>query len=80
MKVLARAVFGLSVMALAVNAANAKVRQQTVRQQAETACYNDVTVLCPNDIPNEEKIKVCMTKNRAKLSAACRNIFDAGMK
>ena len=80
MKFLAGAVFGISVLALAINAADAKVRQQTIRQQAETACYNDVTALCPNDIPDEEKIKVCMAKNRAKLSASCRQIFDAGMK
>ena len=80
MKILAIAVFEISAFAIAVDAANAKVRQQTIRQQAETACYNDVTALCPNDIPDEAKIKVCMAKNRAKLSAACRNIFDAGMK
>ena len=80
MKILARAVFVISFFALAVTAADAKVRQQTIRQQAETACYNDVTALCPNDIPDEEKIKVCMGKNRAKLSAACRQVFDAGMK
>ena len=80
MRCLRIGVLGLSLLAVLSTGASAKMKQQTDRQRAEEACFNDVQKLCPNDIPNESKIKVCMAHNRSKLSPGCRQIFDAGVK
>lgn len=53
--------------------------RQRSRAEAEHACYNDASTLCPDAIPDEAKIEACMKANRAKLSPACRKIFDRGI-
>lgn len=80
MRLLSTGALGLGLLAMISTGADAKMRQQTDRQRAERACFDDVKKLCPDDIPNELKIKVCMAHNRSKLSPGCRQIFDAGIK
>lgn len=52
--------------------------KEQVRQQAEHDCYDDVQRLCPNDIPDEDRIKACMKVNRKQLSPACTKVNRAG--
>jgi hypothetical protein len=65
---------------LAPTLASADISTDTVRQKAQQACYDDVNKLCPDAIPDEEKIKVCMQAKHSQLSPKCRAIFDANTK
>ncbi|MGI3902934.1 MAG: hypothetical protein ACRYGP_19050 [Janthinobacterium lividum] len=76
--VLASALAGLAM--LAPTLAWAEISTDTVRQKAQQACYDDVNKLCPDAIPDEEKIKVCMKAKHSQLSPKCREIFDANTK
>jgi hypothetical protein len=40
------------------------------------ACTPDVYRLCAGEIPNVRAITVCLRRNRASLSEACRSVFD----
>ena len=60
--------------------ASADITTDSVRQRAEQACYDDVNKLCGDAIPDEGKIKACMTLHRAQLNPKCRAIFDSNMK
>lgn len=80
MKLFSAGALGLSLIAVITTGADAKMKQQTDRQRAEQLCFADVNRLCPDDIPDESKIKMCMAHNRSKLSSGCRQIFDAGIK
>lgn len=44
--------------------ADARVRQPSLRDREQAACYNDATTLCKDAVPNEAKIERCM---RAKI-------------
>lgn len=54
--------------------------QVTLRDRAQALCYDDANKLCPDAIPDEDRVKSCMVKKRSQLSAQCREIFDQGMK
>ena len=53
--------------------------KERIRAQAEHDCYDDVQKLCSDVIPDEDKIKACMTKRHSELSPVCAKDFDAGM-
>src|SRR6266700_2562067 len=48
--------------------------QGTPEQQQ--ACQPDAMRLCSEFIPDVERIIACMTKNRLRLSPACRAVFS----
>jgi len=41
-------------------------------------CVFDGQKLCPDTVPDEAKVTVCMTAKKASLSYACRKVFDRG--
>jgi hypothetical protein len=41
----------------------------------ERACTPDVFRLCSSEIPNVERITVCLSAKKASLSPACRQVF-----
>lgn len=43
-----------------------------VPARAQSACVNDAFRLCSAYIPNESRVKSCLTRNKSKVSAACR--------
>jgi hypothetical protein len=43
--------------------------------EAEAACTGDAQTLCNDAIPDEKKVAACLSRNRSKLSAACRVFF-----
>ncbi len=47
----------------------------TAAQRA--ACTPDVMRLCAGDIPDVDAIKVCLKRERPRLSVACRSVMDA---
>ena len=54
---------------------SAALCQSDVRAQQQQACQDDAYRLCPNEIPDEARVKDCMTHQKAKLSPACRAMF-----
>ena len=51
-----------------------------ITAEERSACGSDAIELCSDAYPNEEKLLTCMKINRVSLSAACRPIFDDGMR
>lgn len=50
--------------------------QSDLRAQQELACQDDAYRLCPDEIPDEARVANCMARQKAKLSPACRAMFD----
>ena len=69
----------LTLCLCAPSLAQAALKQDSVRQRAEQACYNNVVKFCNDDVPDEAKITACMSRNRSRLDPDCREIFDRGM-
>ncbi len=53
--------------------------QDSVRQRAEQACYNNVMKFCNDDVPDETKIAACLGRNKARLDPDCRRIYEKGV-
>ncbi|WP_024518958.1 hypothetical protein [Bradyrhizobium sp. Tv2a-2] len=51
-------------------------RAYTAEQQQ--ACMPDAFRLCSSEIPDIDRIKSCMVRNRSQLSPQCRAFFRAG--
>ncbi len=66
------AVFAL----LATVTATPVLAEATAAQRA--ACTPDVWRLCASEIPNVGAIKLCLRRERPKLSPACRTVMDEG--
>jgi len=39
-------------------------------------CSNDAFRLCSSEIPNVDRITICMRKHKASLSDGCKAVFD----
>ncbi len=44
--------------------------------EQQRLCTGDAFKFCSSEIPNIEKITVCMRKNKANLSTGCKMVFD----
>ena len=62
--------------ALAAAVASGESHAYTFEQQQ--ACAPDAFRLCSSEIPDVERIKTCMIRNRSQLSPQCRAFFRAG--
>jgi hypothetical protein len=45
---------------------------QAYTQEQEQACSGDAFRLCGSEIPDIDRVTVCMVRNRSQLSPACR--------
>jgi len=61
-------------LACAASLATAPAGAQGTPEQRQ-ACQPDAMRLCSEFIPDVERITACMTKNRLRLTAACRVYF-----
>ncbi|WP_144108026.1 hypothetical protein [Paraburkholderia sp. BCC1886] len=59
----------------AVNAAHAATEEEQAK-----ACRGDAMHFCASEIPDKEKITVCMKQHVQELSPACRAMFKGGKK
>jgi len=60
-------------MALSVSMLPTASRAYTPEQQQ--ACSNDAFRLCGADIPDVDRVTVCMIRNKSQLSPGCRVFF-----
>jgi len=62
---------------LIVGTATARAQEEyRGTQEQQAACIGDVFNLCWNDIPNVTRIVSCLQREKPRLSAACRAVFD----
>lgn len=54
---------------------SAKSYAHSGTQQEQEACTPDVFRFCSAQIPNEDRIVVCLNRHLAKLSPACRAVM-----
>ncbi|MGZ3409689.1 MAG: hypothetical protein ACXWKC_00925 [Xanthobacteraceae bacterium] len=66
-----------AVVALTLAACSTAVYAAQVTEAQRKACTPDAFRLCSSDIPNVDKIIVCLKTNRAKLSPDCEAVFSA---
>jgi len=66
-------------IATPLTAATLPTEKEKLRAEAEHVCYDDAQKLCPDAVPDEAKVTVCMKAKKANLSPACRKVFDRGM-
>jgi hypothetical protein len=45
--------------------------------QEQKACNRDASRFCRKDLGNDSAVQSCLQANRAKLSSACRKVFEA---
>ena len=63
--------------ALALSASLLAGAAQAYTPEQQQACTGDAFRLCGSEIPNIDRVKVCMVRNRALLSVGCRVYFRA---
>ncbi len=61
-------------VALALTSASSAGHAFTADQQR--LCTGDAFRLCGSEIPNIERITVCMREHKSDLSQGCRSVFD----
>lgn len=63
-----------ALLLIAATASTPAFAEATSAQRA--ACTPDVWRLCASEIPDVGAIKVCLRRERVKLSASCRTVMD----
>jgi hypothetical protein len=69
--------FGL-MLATALSASIWSTAGHAYTPEQQQACTGDAFRLCSSDIPDVDRITVCMIRNKSQLSPACRAHFRAG--
>jgi hypothetical protein len=49
-------------------------RAETPEEQ--NACFSDASRLCPEAIPDRERVFACLVRNKTKLSRLCRSAIE----
>ena len=49
-------------------------RAETPEEQ--NACFNDAQRICPEAIPDRQRVVACLTRNKGRLSRTCRTAMD----
>lgn len=66
----------LALAALVLLPAGPAFSQADLRAMQQEACQDDAYRLCPDAIPDEARVASCMARQKARLSPACRTMFD----
>ena len=65
--------FGLIVCMSAVTVSTISYAYTAEQQRL---CSNDAFRLCSSEIPNVDRVTICMRKHKASLSDGCKAVFD----
>jgi hypothetical protein len=65
-----------TVLALTILASTATLGTAVENAEARKACTNDANALCPDDVPDREKVYACLVKNINQLSPPCKKIIS----
>lgn len=47
-------------------------------QEAKLACIGDVMRLCPQYVPDEARVRACMSTKKAQVSEGCAEFYPGG--
>ena len=75
--------FTLALVALAQSAGVARAEDEHGfwwYQEAKVACIGDVIRLCRGFMPDEDKVRGCMTDKKALVSKSCAEFYPGGSK
>jgi hypothetical protein len=79
MSIKSRARFRLALLlATGLGAALASGESHAYTMEQQQACTPDAFRLCSSEIPDIERVKACMVRNKALLSSECRAFFRSG--
>jgi hypothetical protein len=70
----------VNVIALVVLAASGGAARAEATGAQRAACTPDVWRLCASEIPDVGAIKVCLRREKARLSVACRTVIETADK
>ena len=62
----------------ALSVAALPAASQSYTPEEQQACSNDAFRLCSAEIPDVDRVTVCMVRNKSQLSPACRVFFRPG--
>ena len=68
--------FRRTVIALAILTSTTIIGTAAENAEARKACANDANTLCPDDVPDREKVYACLVKNINQLSPPCKKIIN----
>ncbi len=68
-----RVVFAL---ALLLCFAVGQSRASEPSQEEQNACFNDAQRICPETIPDRDRVFHCLVSNRLRLSRTCRGAIE----
>ena len=71
-----RVLFVLLLVGAGASAALAQGARQGTAQEQQ-ACSRDASKFCRKDLGNDGTVQQCLQQNRAKLSAACKTVFQS---
>jgi hypothetical protein len=64
-----------AIFALLSAPAFAQVAGHEGTAEQQQACQNDAFDFCQAEMPDDQKVYLCLKKNRSKLTKACRNVI-----
>jgi hypothetical protein len=67
--------FALALAFVSLCMTNPTLGQSDLRSRQQVACEDDAYRLCPDEVPDEERVASCMARQKAKLSPGCRAMF-----
>jgi hypothetical protein len=67
-----------AMLATALSVAMLPTASRAYTPEQQQACSDDAVRLCNAEIPDVDRITVCMTRNKSRLSAGCRVFFRSG--
>jgi hypothetical protein len=64
-----------SMLAMALSVSSLPATSQAYTPEEQQACSNDAFRLCSAEIPDVDRVTVCMIRNKSQLSPGCRVFF-----
>ena len=67
---------GLLIGAVWFGPSYARMKEPTLQDRQQAACYDDVQRLCGEAMPSVDKVTACMADKRPLVSAKCSAMWD----
>ena len=64
------------ILALTLLASAAAIGSAAENEEGRKACTNDANTLCPDELPDREKVYACLVKNINQLSPPCKKVIS----
>ena len=65
-----------TILAFAILASTTTLSAAVETPEARQACTNDANTLCPDEIPDRERVYACLVKKISQLSPLCKKVIS----